>query len=144
MLRQESLYQPWAVSSAGAVGLMQLLPSTAKITARREGLPRPTRSTLLDPAGNVPLGAATLAELVERFDGQVLLALAGYNAGPGAARRWLPSRSMDADVWVENIPYNETRAYVQRIMWHSVVFQWLRDREPEDASTWLVEVRPVD
>jgi len=144
VLRQESLYQPWAVSSAGAVGLMQLLPSTAKITARREGLPRPSRSTLLDPADNVTLGAATLAELIERFDGQVLLALAGYNAGPGAARRWLPSRGMDADVWVENIPYNETRGYVQRNMWHSVVFQWLRDREPEDASAWLVEVRPID
>jgi len=144
VLRQESLYQPWAVSSAGAVGLMQLLPSTARSTAKREGLPRPTRESLLEPAKNLPLGAATLADLITRFDGQVLLALAGYNAGPGAVRRWLPSRSMDADVWVENIPYNETRAYVQRIMWHSVVFQWLRDREPEDASTWLVEVRPVN
>jgi soluble lytic murein transglycosylase len=143
VLRQESLYQPWAVSSAGAVGLMQLLPSTARITARRAGLPRPTRDSLLEPANNLPLGAATLEELVERFDGQVLLALAGYNAGPGAVRRWMPSRSMDADVWVENIPYNETRAYVQRIMWHSVVFQWLRDREPEDASAWLVEVTPT-
>jgi len=143
VLRQESLYQPWAVSSAGAVGLMQLLPSTAKITARRAGLPRPTRESLLDPAINLPLGAETLAGLIERFDGQVLLALAGYNAGPGAVRRWLPSRGMDADVWVENIPYNETRAYVQRIMWHSVVFQWLRDRKPEDATPWLVEVRPA-
>jgi len=143
VLRQESLYQPWAVSSAGAVGLMQLLPSTARITARRAGLPRPTRESLLDPGRNVPLGAATLEELVQRFDGQVLLALAAYNAGPGAARRWLPSRAMDADVWVENIPYNETRAYVQRIMWHSVVFQWLEDRKPEDAAAWLVEVKPV-
>jgi soluble lytic murein transglycosylase len=143
VVRQESLYQPWAVSSAGAVGLMQLLPSTARITARRTGLPRPTRESLLEPANNLPLGAATLEELIQRFDGQVLLALAGYNAGPGAVGRWLPSRGMDADVWVENIPYNETRAYVQRIMWHSVVFQWLRDREPEDASAWLVEVEPV-
>jgi len=143
VLRQESLYQPWAVSSAGAVGLMQLLPSTARITARRQGLPRPTRESLLEPGRNLPLGAATLEELVERFDGQVLLALAGYNAGPGAVRRWMPSRAMDADVWVENIPYNETRAYVQRIMWHSVVFQWLEDRRPEDAAAWLVEVTPA-
>lgn len=142
VLRQESLYQGWAVSSAGAVGLMQLLPSTARITARRAGRPAPTRSSLLDPAVNVTLGAATLAELVERFDGQLLLALAGYNAGPGAVRRWLPSKGLDADVWVENIPYNETRGYVQRIMWHRVVFQWLRDRQPEDAAAWLVEVHP--
>ena len=141
VLRQESLYQPWAVSSAGAVGLMQLLPSTARITAKREGLPRPTHETLLEPAKNLPLGAATLEELVQRFDGQVLLALAGYNAGPGAARRWLPSRALEADVWVENRPSTETRAYVQRIMWHSVVFQWLEDRQPEDAAAWLVEVR---
>jgi len=143
VMRQESLYQDWAVSSAGAVGLMQLLPSTAKITARRAGLPQPSRTSLLDPRVNLPLGAATLAELVDRFDGQLLLALAGYNAGPGAVRRWLPSRHLDADVWVENIPFNETRGYVQRIMWHRVVFQWLRDRKPEDASSWLVEVTPA-
>jgi soluble lytic murein transglycosylase len=79
---------------------------------------------------------------VDLFDGQVVLALAAYNAGAGAARRWLPEAPMDLDLWVENIPFGETRGYVQRVMWHSVVFKWLADRAPEDASPWLVQVRP--
>jgi soluble lytic murein transglycosylase len=143
VIRQESLYQPWAISGAGAIGLMQLLPSTARQTAAVMDRPRPTREALTRPEINVPLGAAFLARLVERFDGQVVLALASYNAGPGAARRWLPDSAMDVDVWVENIPYNETRVYVQRIMWYSVVFKWLEDGQPEDASSWLERIKPV-
>ena len=132
----------WAESSAGAIGLMQLLPGTARDTARALRLQRPTQATLRQPDVNVALGAAHLAELIDRFDGQVLLALASYNAGPGATRRWLPDRSLEADIWVENIPYNETRGYVQRIMWHSVVFEWLKDGAAEDASSWLGRVEP--
>jgi soluble lytic murein transglycosylase len=143
VIRQESLYQPWAVSGAGAIGLMQLLPATARRTATLLERPRPTREALARPEVNVPLGAAFLARLVEDFDGQVVLALSSYNAGPGATSRWLPDRPMDVDAWVENIPYNETRSYVQRIMWYSVVFQWLEDGEPEDASPWLAKVEPV-
>lgn len=143
VLRQESLYQPYAVSSAGAVGLMQLLPSTARRTATKIGLARPGVEDLKRPAINVALGAATLADLVDRFDGQVPVALAAYNAGPGAARRWFAERPLELDIWVENIPFNETRAYVQRVMWHSVVFEWLADGEAEDASPWLAKVRPV-
>jgi soluble lytic murein transglycosylase len=144
VIRQESLYQSWTVSSAGAIGLMQLLPTTARQTAKAIRSPPPGRSDLMEPAVNISIGSAHLAELIERFDGQVLVALAAYNAGPNAARRWLPERPLDADVWVENIPYNETRAYVQRIMWHSVVFEWLKDGQPEDATAWLVQVKPDD
>jgi soluble lytic murein transglycosylase len=122
---------------------MQLLPATARRTATLLERPRPTREALERPEVNVPLGAAFLARLVEDFDGQVVLALSSYNAGPGATSRWLPDRPTDVDVWVENIPYNETRSYVQRIMWYSVVFQWLEDGEPEDASPWLAKVGPV-
>lgn len=137
IIRQESLYQPYAVSSAGAVGLMQLLPSTARQAAAGLGLRSPARSALMRPEVNVPLGAGTLTRLIDRFDGQLLVALAAYNAGPTAARRWLPEQAVEADVWVENIPFNETRAYVQRVMWHSVVFQWLAERQPQDAGSWL-------
>jgi soluble lytic murein transglycosylase len=136
IIRQESLYETTAASSAGALGLMQLLPETARITARRAGLPAPTRSQLLQPAVNVPLGSHFLASLLERFDGEMALATAGYNAGPNAVRRWLPIAPMDRDVWVENIPYNETRGYVQRVAWHSLVFRWLEDRKPRDVSGW--------
>ncbi len=140
VMRQESLFQPYATSPAGAVGLMQLMPSTARRAAAAMRRPRPDADSLQEPAVNLALGAGHLAELVDRFDGQVLLALAAYNAGSSAARRWLPDAPMDADAWVENIPYNETRGYVQRVMWHSVVFEWLRDGEPENARSWLAKV----
>jgi len=141
VIRQESLYQPHAVSSASAVGLMQLLPTTARRTALELGRPAPSRTTLTHPSVNVLLGAGTLMGLVAHFDGQLLPTLAGYNAGPRAARRWLPERPLEADIWVENIPFDETRNYVQRVMWHSVVFEWLEEGKPQDATTWLRDIQ---
>jgi len=142
IIRQESLYRADAASSAGALGLMQLLPSTAQATAKKAGLPPPSRQALLQPSVNVPLGSAYLRGLLDRTDGQWPLAIASYNAGPGAVRRWLPPAPLETDVWVENIPYNETRAYVQRVHWHSLVFDWLEDRKPRDVSSWLGQVTP--
>ena len=142
VMRQESLYRADAGSSAGALGLMQLLPSTARRAARRWGLKVPGRAELLVPSFNVPIGAGELRTLLDRFDGQTLLATAAYNAGPGAVLRWLPGTAMENDIWVENIPYNETRAYVQRVAWHSIVFSWLDARKPRDVSSWLGTVRP--
>jgi soluble lytic murein transglycosylase len=143
VMRQESLYQTDAVSSAGAYGLLQLLPETARRTARAWKRPKPAQQDLFDPAVNVTLGAAQLRAMVDRFGGQTLVALAGYNAGPNAAVRWLPSQAIDSDVWIENIPYNETRTYVQRILWHTVVFKWLATGEPQTTDTWLARVAPV-
>ena len=137
VIRQESLYRADAGSSAGALGLMQLLPTTARLAARRWGLKEPARADLLRPSVNVPIGAGELKSLLERFDGQTLLATAAYNAGLGAVRRWLPAIAMDADIWVENIPFNETRTYVQRVAWHSLVFAWLDDRKARDVTSWL-------
>lgn len=141
VIRQESLYQPHAVSGANAIGLMQLLPTTARRTAVALGRPAPSRAALTHPSVNVTLGAGTLMGLTTRFDGQLLPTLAGYNAGPHAARRWLPERPLEADVWVENIPFDETRNYVQRVMWHSVVFEWLAKGKPQDATTWLRDIQ---
>ncbi len=143
VMRQESLYRSDAMSSAGARGLLQMLPETARRTARAWKRPRPAAEDLFDPDINVPLGAAHLRELVDRFDGQTIVALAGYNAGPNAASRWLPAQSVEPDVWIENIPYNETRNYVQRILWHNVVFGWLRTGEPQKADAWLARVTPM-
>ena len=109
IIRQESLYRADARSSAGALGLMQLLPETAKRTARAWVLPPPSRASLLEPSVNIPLGSAYLRGLLDRSGGQASLAIGSYNAGPGAVRRWLPETPMAMDVWVENIPYNETR-----------------------------------
>jgi soluble lytic murein transglycosylase len=120
---------------------MQLLPSTATQTARRWDLPPPSRASLLQPSVNVPLGSAYLKSMLDRWDGQAPFAIASYNAGPGAVKRWLPPSPMATDVWVENIPYNETRGYVQRVSWHRVVFGWLDGRKPRDYAAWLGTVR---
>jgi soluble lytic murein transglycosylase len=143
VMRQESLYRSDAISSAGARGLLQMLPETARRTARTLKRPRPAADDLFDPAVNIPLGAANLRTLIDRFAGQTVVALAGYNAGPGAAARWLPAQSVEADVWIENIPYNETRTYVQRILWHNVVFGWLQSGEPQKVDAWLARVAPL-
>ena len=141
IIRQESLYQPDARSSAGALGLMQLLPETARITAKKWRLPTPTRGALFDPSVNVALGSAHLRDMIDRWGGQASLAMGAYNAGPNAVKRWLPAEPMSLDAWVENIPYNETRGYVQRVSWHMIVFGWLSERKPRDVSSWLTTVR---
>jgi soluble lytic murein transglycosylase len=143
VMRQESLYRPDAISSAGARGLLQLMPDTARRAARTWKRPRPSGDDLFEPSINIPLGAAQLRTLVDRFGGQVIVALAGYNAGQNAAARWLPQQSVEPDVWIENIPYNETRGYVQRILWHNLVFGWLKNGEPQKPDAWLARVVPA-
>lgn len=137
VIRQESLYRSDAVSTADARGLMQLLPETARRTARQWKQPAPSGNALFEPSVNVVLGAAHLKDLLDRFDNELPLALASYNAGPGAVQRWLPPAAMDPDIWIENIPYNETRTYVQRILWHRVVFAWLRSAQAQDTQALI-------
>ncbi len=140
VLRQESLFRADAVSAADALGVAQLQPATARRAARRWDLPTPKRADLFDPAVNILLGAVRLTDVLEEFDGQLPVALAGYNAGENAARRWLPNRVIDSDIWIENIPYNETRAYVRRVMWHSLVFKWLETGRPQNTRSWLTKI----
>jgi soluble lytic murein transglycosylase len=102
----------------------------------------PRKDALFDPSVAVPLGAAFLHELLNRHSGQISLALAAYNAGPGPVARWLPPKSMDADVWIENIPYGETRSYVQHILEHIVAFAFVRDAEPPRLDALLPAVEP--
>jgi soluble lytic murein transglycosylase len=143
VMRQESLFRRDAVSRTGARGLMQMQPATAAAVAKRWLLPAPHDSSLFDPVLNVALGAAYLRELLNRYGGQLGLGLAAYNAGPVPVARWLPTRPMDADVWIENIPYGETRTYVQRIIEHIVAFAWVRDAEPMRLTTLLPPVEPA-
>lgn len=140
VLRQESLYDPRARSSADALGLLQLLPATATLVARRGGLPAPMRADLFDPALNLQLGAAYLREQFDTFGGRFVLVLGAYNAGPNAVRRWLPPEPLDTDVWIENVPFNETRSYIQRIVWHSTVFAWRASGQAQRLSAWLTPI----
>jgi soluble lytic murein transglycosylase len=140
VLRQESLFRADAASSAGALGIAQLTPATARETAQRWKLPAPSRTDLFVPSVGITLGAARIAELLASFDSEVPLALGAYNAGEAAAKRWLPPQPTERDVWIENIPYNETRAYVRRVLWHSLVFRWLESGEPQSTRDWLGHV----
>jgi len=143
VMRQESLYQSDALSPADARGLMQLEPRTAVAIARHWHLRRPTPAQLMNPPVALEFGAAYLRELLDRFDGQLALGLAAYNAGPAAVERWLPDHPMPADVWIENIPYRETRVYVQHIVEHIVAFAWTRGARPPRLAHLLREVQPA-
>ena len=120
--RQESAFKEHAKSHAGAMGLMQLLPSTAKQTARKNGI-KIQKKDLLNPATNLSLGGHYLSELLDKFNGNRILAAAAYNAGPHRVSRWLNDTSqVPFDVWIETIPFHETRGYVQNILAFSVIY----------------------
>ncbi|MEX0955526.1 MAG: lytic transglycosylase domain-containing protein [Rhizobiaceae bacterium] len=128
--RQESEFNISAVSPAGARGLLQLMPRTARSMARRIGLNYSASRLTTDPAYNATLGATFLSDQLGRFDGSYVLTFAGYNAGPARAREWMArygdprGRDVDAVVdWVERIPYTETRNYVQRVMENFQVYK---------------------
>ncbi len=143
VMRQESLYRKDAVSRADARGLMQMLPSTAAAVARRWRLPPPRKDALFEPSVAVPLGAAYLRELLNRHAGQLDVSLAAYNAGAAAVARWLPAKSMDADVWIENIPYTETRGYVQHIFEHIVALAYVSGADPPHLDALMPAVEPA-
>ncbi|OGT70213.1 MAG: lytic murein transglycosylase, partial [Gammaproteobacteria bacterium RIFCSPLOWO2_02_FULL_57_10] len=122
--RQESAFMHDVRSSAGALGLMQLMPATAQETATRAGM-RVSNQDLLTPEINIALGSRYLSQLLRDFNGNRILAAAAYNAGPNRVRQWL-RQSSDApvplDVWIETIPFAETRNYVQNILAYSVIY----------------------
>ncbi|MGU5685109.1 transglycosylase SLT domain-containing protein [Aeromonas allosaccharophila] len=122
--RQESALYPQAQSPVGARGLMQLMPATAKETAGKLGVPYRNEQQLFDPAMNIRLGSAYLKRLLDVYDGNRILAAAAYNAGPGRVKRWRDqSDNKPMDVWVESIPYKETRNYVQNVLSFDLIYQ---------------------
>ena len=135
--RQESNFELGAVSSANARGPMQLLPSTAQNVARRLGIPHQTAMLTTDAAHNMRLGAAYINDMLARYGGAMPLAAAAYNAGPGRVDEWLGTygdpRANGVDVrdWIEQIPFTETRNYVQRVIENVVVY---RARNPTTAD----------
>ena len=143
VMRQESLFRKDAVSRADARGLMQMQPATARAVARRWHLPPPARDDLFEPSVALRLGARYVHELLDKYRGQLAPSLAAYNAGPMSVSRWLPGDPMDADVWIENIPYAETRGYIQHILEHIVAFAKMRDAPPPRLSSLLPRVEPL-
>ncbi|PAU87465.1 lytic murein transglycosylase [Pseudomonas sp. WN033] len=121
--RQESAFMADARSHAGAMGLMQLMPATARETARRNNIPLGNLNEVLIPERNIALGTAYLAQLNNQFQGNRVLASAAYNAGPGRVRQWTQNiDNLPSDVWIETIPFDETRQYVQSVLSYSVIY----------------------
>ncbi len=124
LVRQESEFNPGAVSRANAYGLMQLLPSTGKMLAKQQGERHFNTNELFDPAENLRLGTAYLRQNIDHYGGQVEYALAAYNAGDAPVRQWIASGDYkDVPEWVESIPYTETRDYVQGILRNREVYR---------------------
>ena len=132
--RQESAFDPSAVSHAGARGLMQMMPATARETARRSGLPFDLARLGSDALYSARMGAAHLGDLLREWRGSYILTFAAYNAGSGNVRRWIAaygdprSPEVDAIDWVERIPFYETRNYVQRVMENLQVYRQRLDQ----------------
>jgi soluble lytic murein transglycosylase len=144
VMRRESAFAANARSSAGALGLMQLMPATASITAQKLGLRAPSGGEVYDPERNILLGTTYLRELLERFGGNQALASAAYNAGPHRVDRWLPEdRALPADAWVETIPFYETRHYVQAVLAYAAVYEWKLDQQPTPLTRRMEPILPA-
>ena len=132
LMRAESAMQADARSPAGARGLLQLMPATASAVARRHQLAYQRRSQLYQPALNIALGVAYLGELQTDFQNEWIHVAAAYNAGANAVRRWLDNRTLsDPDIWLETLPFFETRDYVPRVLTFATLYEWQLRRPPQ-------------
>lgn len=137
VMREESHFNPGALSPVGAMGLMQIMPSTGAQIAKElgEGF---KKGSLFDPGTSIRFGSWYLGKILKRFNGDAVLAIAGYNAGPNAAARWAAALPMETDEFVESIPYEETRGYVKRVLKSYAEFLKLGKQDFEDRV-----VRPM-
>ena len=143
LIRQESAFDPYAGSSAGAMGLMQLMPKTAKQIAAEIKVGWSNDYNLLSPTINIQFGSAYFKKLLNQFDGNVILATAAYNAGSLKARSWLPkNQALPADIWIETIPYKETRGYVASVIMYTLIYQQRLNRNPLKVAELLREITP--
>ncbi len=128
--RQESAFLFNATSRVGARGLMQLMPKTAKATAKKHRVPYKSKTELFKPELNITLGSAYLGDMLKKFDNNPAHAAAAYNAGPHRVTKWLKQRGkLPLDVWIETIPFRETRKYVQNVLAFRVVYDRLEGRQ---------------
>jgi len=128
--RRESAFNPQARSHAGAMGLMQLMPGTAKDMARQNGSKLSNNNDVFEPALNIDLGSGYLAGLLKRYNNNRVLALAAYNAGPHRVDQWLDGEEVPFDVFIESIPFYETREYVQAVLAYRVILSRHNANEP--------------
>jgi soluble lytic murein transglycosylase len=142
VMRQESAFMHNARSHAGAMGLMQLMPATARAVARDLKLKPPRRHDLLQPETNIALGSTYLRQMKERLGDSAIFATAAYNAGPHRIPRWLPEQVLPADIWIELIPFRETRRYLERVLAYTAIYESRMGLSPTRLERRLHPVGP--
>ncbi len=143
IMRQESNFIQDIRSAAGAIGLMQLIPSTAQIVAKKNGLKRPTRADLSKAPLNIRLGVSYFKSLLDRMDGNPVYALAGYNAGPLRSERWRHQfQGLDPATWIETIPITETRNYVKRTLVNFIIYDSIYNASHPRIQDYLQHQKP--
>ena len=140
--RQESRFNPDIVSSAGAVGLMQLMPATARWVAKQTGRSDYRASQIADPSLNTQFGAFYFKYWQDRLEGMPALAAAAYNAGPGRAQAWRNGAPLEGAIWVESIPFNETRDYVKKVLANAMFYARELDQPYVPLTTRLGTISP--
>lgn len=139
VMRRESAYIRDIKSGAGAIGLMQLMPDTAQYVAKLQG-DDSWRGDLTDAETNIDFGAFYLRHVMEKFDDHQVLATASYNAGPHRISQWLEDRVLDADIWIDTIPFTETRRYVRAVLAYATIYEYHLTGKPSRISS---KFRPV-
>jgi soluble lytic murein transglycosylase len=142
LVRQESRFIADARSVAGASGLMQLMPATARWVARQIGMKDYAPSRVTDVDVNIALGTSYLKYVLNELDGSPVLAAAAYNAGPGRARRWKADRPLEGAIYAETIPFNETRDYVKKVLSNTMYYAALYGGDPKPLKARLGTISP--
>jgi soluble lytic murein transglycosylase len=142
LIRQESRFVMDARSHVGASGLMQVMPATAKWTAKKIGLTGFTPDQINDREVNVAIGTGYLKLVLDDFEGSMPLATAAYNAGPGRSRNWRNGPVLEAAIWAENIPFQETRDYVKKVLSNTTNYAAILTRQPQSLKARLGTVGP--
>ncbi|MDP3412718.1 MAG: lytic transglycosylase domain-containing protein, partial [Polaromonas sp.] len=144
LIRQESRFIMDARSHVGASGLMQVMPATARETARHIGLAGFTADQINDRDTNIVIGTAYLKRALDDFGGSMPLAAAAYNAGPGRPRAWRNGPVIEAAIWAENVPFSETRDYVKKVLSNTTNYAALLSGQPQSLKARLGMVGPRD
>jgi soluble lytic murein transglycosylase len=147
LIRQESRFIMDARSGVGASGLMQVMPATARETARRIGMVGFTADQITDRDTNIAIGTGYLKLVLDDFAGSLPLAAAAYNAGPGRPRNWrgqAGSPVLEAAIWAENVPFNETRDYVKKVLANTTSYAAILTGQPQSLKARLGSVGPRD
>jgi soluble lytic murein transglycosylase len=144
LIRQESRFIMDARSGVGASGLMQVMPATAKWTAKKLGMTDFQARQLTDRDTNIAIGTGYLKLMLDSFGGSMPMAAAGYNAGPGRPRSWRNGPVLEAAIWAENVPFSETRDYVKKVLSNTTNYAALITGQPQSLKARLGSVGPLD